>query len=80
MSKVNPENIADGKHTSGVTQNGIEIDGCKYPGRPLPPVSQVTTAKEEKGVAVKCARQQTGQNRYAINSHVEAKKEFGPNN
>lgn len=78
MSKVNPENVADGKHTSGVRDAKAPTEG--YPGRALPKSSEVTEAKVEKGVAVKCAKQQTGENRYPINSHVEQKKEFGPNN
>lgn len=51
-----------------------------YPGRALPKASAVETAKVEPGVAVRCAKEQTGENRYPINSHVESKKEFGPNN
>ncbi len=46
----------------------------------LPPASAVEECKCETGVTVRCAKQQTGENRYPINSHVETKKEFGPNN
>lgn len=46
----------------------------------LPPAQAVTEAKAEPGTAVRCAKEQTGQNRYPINSHVAEKKEFGPNN
>lgn len=48
--------------------------------RALPKAEAVTEAKDAPGTAVRCAREQTGENRYAINSHVAAKKEFGPNN
>lgn len=46
----------------------------------LPPSSAVTDAKEEKGTTVRCAKRQIGLNRFAINKHVEEKKEFGSNN
>lgn len=46
----------------------------------LPPVVGVKDAEVEPGVAVKCAKQQTGENRYPINSYVEKCKEHGPNN
>jgi len=47
----------------------------------LPPAdNNVEAAKEDKGKTLECVRQQVGENRYAINSHVAAKKEFGPNN
>lgn len=78
MSKVNPENVADGKHTSGVRDAKAPTEG--YPGRALPKAESVTTAESKTGVTIKCARQQTGENRYAINRHVEEKREFGPNN
>ncbi len=34
----------------------------------------------EKGAAVRCAKQQTGLNRYPINSHEADHKTHGPNN
>jgi hypothetical protein len=47
----------------------------------LPPVNNdVPAAKVVKGKALECVRQQVGENRYPINSHVGEKKEFGPNN
>lgn len=47
----------------------------------LPPVdNNVPAAKAEEGTAVRCARQQTGENRYPINSHEESHKTHGPNN
>jgi hypothetical protein len=47
----------------------------------LPPVdNKVPAAKEEKGKTLECVRQQVGENRYPINSHVGEKKEFGSNN
>jgi len=76
--KVYTEAVADGKQTSGVRDASAPSEG--YPGRALPKSEAVTEAKVEKGVAVKCAKQQTGENRYPINSHVEKKLEFGPNN
>lgn len=51
-----------------------------YPGRALPKASTVETAKDNPGTTVRCAKEQTGENRYAINKHVEEKKEHGPNN
>jgi hypothetical protein len=63
-----------GDATSGVISS--QPEGRKS----LPPASAVEDAKEVKGAAVRCAKQQTGENRYPINSHVETKKEFGPNN
>jgi hypothetical protein len=79
--KVYTEAKADGKQTSGAVDGpNKEVGGQSYPGRALPPTQQVTEAKVEKGVAVACQRKQTGENRYPINSHVEEKKEYGPNN
>ncbi|VVB52088.1 Uncharacterised protein [uncultured archaeon] len=46
----------------------------------LPPSEAVKVAEAEKGAAVRCAKQQVGENRYPINSHVEDHKSFGPNN
>lgn len=51
-----------------------------YPGRALPKASTVETAKDNPGTTVRCAKEQTGENRYAINSHVEKKMEYGANN
>jgi hypothetical protein len=66
---------------SGVSdQKGPKVDGQSYPGRPTPPVQTVTTAEVKTGTAVRCAKDQTGMNRYPINSHVAEKKEAGPNN
>ena len=64
-----------GEGTSGAIET--QSDGQ---GRALPPATAVTEAKEETGVAAKCIKEQVGENRYAINSHVAEKKEFGPNN
>ena len=47
----------------------------------LPPSSAVTEAKPEaKGTTVRCAKMQIGLNRFAINKHVEEKREYGSNN
>lgn len=46
----------------------------------LPPSSAVTDAKEEKGTTVRCAKKQTGLNRYPLNENVEKKHLHGPNN
>jgi hypothetical protein len=46
----------------------------------LPPASAVTEAKVEPGVAVRCAKEQTGLNRYPINSHEQEHHTHGPNN
>jgi len=52
-----------------------------YPGRALPPVNnEVPDAKCEEGAAVRCARQQTGENRYPINQHEADEHHHGPNN
>ena len=51
-----------------------------YPGRALPKASAVEEAKCEPGTTVRCAKEQTGENRYPINSHVEKKLEYGSNN
>jgi hypothetical protein len=64
---------------SGVQQQK-EVGGQSYPGRALPPTQAVTEAKDAPGTTVRCAKEQTGENRYPINSHVAEKKEFGPNN
>lgn len=65
---------------SGVMdQKGPKVDGQSYPGRPLPPVQQVTEAKEEKGATIICVQNQTGLNRYPINEHEEKEKHHGPN-
>lgn len=62
-------------HSSGVHSTQPE---CR---ESLPPVdNNVGDAKAEPGTTVRLARQQTGENRYPINSHVAVKKEFGPNN
>lgn len=62
-------------HPSGVC--------CTQPaGRAsLPPVdNNVGAAKEDKGKTLECVRQQVGDNRYPINSHVGKIKQFGSNN
>lgn len=64
---------------SGVTAQK-EVGGQSYPGRALPKSEAVTDAKVEKGAAVKCAKKQTGINRYPINENVEKKHLYGPNN
>ena len=64
-----------GDCTSGVIET--QSDGQS---RALPKLEAVTEAKEEKGVTTKCVKEQVGENRYAINSHVAEKKEYGPNN
>lgn len=46
----------------------------------LPPAVGVKDAEVRPGVAVQCAKQQTGENRYPINSYVEKCHEHGPNN
>ena len=46
----------------------------------LPPSEAVKEATEDKGAHRRCVKQQVGENRYPINSHVEEKKEYGPNN
>lgn len=46
----------------------------------LPPVVGVKDAECEPGTTIKCVKEQTGENRYPMNSHIEKKKEFGPNN
>jgi hypothetical protein len=62
-------------HPSGVHSTQKE---CR---ESLPPVNNdVHPAKEVKGKTLECVRQQVGENRHAINSHVAEKKEFGPNN
>ncbi len=70
------EDIKSGDgHASGVHSSQPE-------GRTaLSPVNNnVEAAKEVKGKTLECVRQQVGENRYPINSHVAEKKEFGPNN
>lgn len=64
----------------GVHSTQKEVGGQSYPGRALPPVQQVVDAKEEPGTTVRCAKQQTGENRYPINSHEAEEKHHGPNN
>jgi hypothetical protein len=64
---------------SGVTSQP-EVGGQSYPGRALPPVQQVVEAKAEPGTTVRCAKEQTGLNRYPINSHEAEVKHHGPNN
>lgn len=67
---------AQGTEMSDNTQAHAE----GYPGRALPKSEEVKDAKCEEGTTIRCAKQQTGENRYPINSHVAEKKEFGPNN
>ena len=64
----------------GSGENQKEVGGQSYPGRPTPPVQQVVEAKCEEGTTVRCAKQQTGENRYPINSHEEKNHTHGPNN
>jgi hypothetical protein len=62
-------------HPSGVHSTQPE---CRTA---LPPVNnEVPAAKVDVGAAIRCAKQQTGENRYPINSHEETKKTHGPNN
>jgi hypothetical protein len=63
-----------------MSQTPGEVGGQSYPGRPTPPVSQVTTAKAELNTAVNLQKKQTGLNRYPINEHEEKHKSHGPNN
>ncbi len=46
----------------------------------LPPAEAVSEAQVEKGVAVRCAKEQTGENRYPINQHEQEHHTHGPNN
>lgn len=73
--KVYTEAAPGDGHASGVVES--QPDGLS---RALPKAMEVTTAKDNPGTAVRLARQQNGDNRLPINSHVEEKKEFGPNN
>lgn len=66
--------------SGATTGSNKEVGGQSYPGRPTPPVQQVTEAKANPGTTVRCARQQTGLNRYPINEHEEKEKHHGPNN
>jgi hypothetical protein len=64
-----------GEATSGV--HSTQPEGRKA----LPPVdNNVGEAKAVPGATLRAVRKQVGDNRYAINSHVAEKKEFGPNN
>jgi hypothetical protein len=63
----------------GVTSQP-EVGGQSYPGRATPPVQQVEQAKDNPGTAVRLAKQQTGENRYPINSYDYEKSSHGPNN
>lgn len=70
-----------GDCTSGVIESQQEVGGQSYPGRALPPVdNNLPDAKDHPGTAVKCAKDQTGENRLPLNSHVRETKQFGPNN
>ena len=64
----------------GVHSSQPEVGGQSYPGRALPPAQEVKDAKCEEGTAVRLAKQQTGLNRYPINSHEADHKTHGPNN
>lgn len=57
-----------------------EVAGRLHNGRPLPPVETVKDADVKSGVAKRCADQQVGENRVAINSRVEKDNEHGSNN
>jgi len=46
----------------------------------LPKAEAVKEAKVEPGTALRCAKEQTGLNRYPINKHEEDHKTHGPNN
>lgn len=48
--------------------------------RALPKSEAVKNPTVEKGKGPECAKKQLGQNLKPINSHVEHKQEFGPNN
>ncbi len=70
------EDIKSGDgHSSGVHSSQPE-------GRTgLPPVdNSVLAAKDAPGTTVRCAKIQTGENRYPINSHEAEHKTHGPNN
>lgn len=70
------EDIKSGDgHASGVHSSQPE-------GRTgLPPVdNSVLAAKDAPGTTVRCAKIQTGENRYPINSHAEKNHTHGPNN
>lgn len=62
-------------HAGGVC--GTQPDGLS---RALPKAQEVKTAVEEKGAADRCAKKQTGENRFPINSHEAEHKTHGPNN
>lgn len=62
-------------HPSGVHSTQPE---CR---ESLPPVdNDVKAATADKGKTLECVKTQVGDNRYAINTHVAEKKEFGSNN
>lgn len=63
-----------GSAESGVCES--QSEGRKS----LPPAAAVEEAKAEPGTAVRCAKEQTGLNRYPINEHEEDHKTHGPNN
>jgi hypothetical protein len=64
----------------GSGENQKEVGGQSYPGRALPAVQEVKQAQDNPGTAVRCAKEQTGLNRYPINSHEEKEHHHGPNN
>lgn len=64
----------------GILETQKEVGGQSYPGRALPKAEAVTDAKVQTGVTLKCVKTQTGDNRYAINTHVEKHLEYGSNN
>src|ERR1700684_2538456 len=66
-------------HAGGVIAQA-EVGGQRYPGRALPPVSQVTEAKAELNSTIRQRQKQTGLNRFPINEHEEKHKTHGPNN
>jgi hypothetical protein len=65
---------------SGVLETQKEVGGQSYPGRALPPTQAVKDAVEKSGVTKQCVKDQVGDNRLPLNSHVKETKQFGPNN
>lgn len=65
---------------SGDCISGVIASQADGLNRSLPPSQAVATAEVQKGAAVRCAKDQTGENRLPLNSHVRDHKQFGPNN
>lgn len=65
---------------AGDAESGVchtQPDGLS---RALPKAEAVKDAEEDKGAYQRCVRKQLGENLKPMNSHVEEKEEFGPNN